>query len=327
MIASFKTRAVRWGVACAMLACTLSTGAIGQTVLAVYEAGGDNAMEAEFATDTGQRQGSGVQLKSGGSSLKLDAIGAFAFAPNGMLWGLIESGVGESILAPFDPLTGQRLGGSNYLQSGGTTLSFGEVGAMNFAPDGKLWGVIASGLDDAILAEFNPLTGQRLSGGGYLQSVGDIFAFTEVGAVAFASDGTMWGVIESGIGDALIAHFNPLTGQRLSGGAYLRSGGDPIAFSEIGAIGFAPGGGMWALLEAGSGAAIFDQFDLVSGERLGVGSYLKIFNSALPFSDIGAMTFRFDQTRAVPEPAIWAMMLLGFAAIGGKLRIRRTAAA
>ena len=49
---------------------------------------------------------------------------------------------------------------------------------MNFAPDGKLWGVIASGVDDAILARFDPITGQRLTGDGYLQSVGDIFAFS-----------------------------------------------------------------------------------------------------------------------------------------------------
>jgi len=259
--------------------------------------------------------------------LKFDSIGAMAFAPNDMLWGLIESGTGDAILSPFNPLTGERLSGSHFLQSGGDTLAFGQVGAMNFAPDGKLYGVIASGIDQAILARFDPITGQRLSGGGYLQSVGDIFSFYEIGAVAFASDGTMWGVIESGIGNAIIAHFDATTGQRLSGGAYLLSGGDSIGFGEFGAIGFAPGGGLWGLLESGTGGAIFDQFDLVSGERLGVGASLKINNGTVPFKDVGAMSFRFDRAGAVPEPAMWAMMLLGFAAIGGKMRAGRLAAA
>jgi hypothetical protein len=323
MIGFFKTDALVRGALCVLLACTATTGAVAHDVLAIFEAGGDNAMEAEFDTDTGVQQGSSHHLQSSASNLKFDAIGSMAFAPNDTLWGIIESGIGGAILAKFDAASGQRLSGGGALDSGGNPLNFAEVGATAFAPDGTFWSVFESGTGDAILGQFNPLTGQRKSGGGYLDNAGDIFSFSEIGAMTFAADGTLWGVLESGVEDAIIAHFNPLTGERLSGGWTLKRDGDTIAFDDVGAIGFSPDEGFWALTETGNGGASFDQFSMTTGEAMGVGAYLKVFNSTLQFKNVGAMAFRFAEPNAVPEPAMWAMMMFGFAMIGATLRTRR----
>ncbi|WP_298669225.1 PEPxxWA-CTERM sorting domain-containing protein [uncultured Sphingomonas sp.] len=75
---------------------------------------------------------------------------------------------------------------------------------------------------------------------------------------------------------------------------------------------------------------IFPSGDQISGETNGVVSYNAgggpLINGAT-FSS-RENSFEFDNlARAVPEPATWALMILGFGAIGGALRRRRTSVA
>jgi hypothetical protein len=60
----------------------------------------------------------------------------------------------------------------------------------------------------------------------------------------------------------------------------------------------------------------------ISG-NLGVGDYLFTFTGTSPSPYGGASTGSLTFNAAVPEPGTWAMMLLGFGAIGMVMRGRR----
>lgn len=69
----------------------------------------------------------------------------------------------------------------------------------------------------------------------------------------------------------------------------------------------------------------FAPYGPVAGAALFIGQLDDIDTSrgALSFEAAGDVTFSAAQGGAVPEPATWAMMVLGFGGIGGALRARR----
>lgn len=69
---------------------------------------------------------------------------------------------------------------------------------------------------------------------------------------------------------------------------------------------------------------VFDSGNQISGETNGVVTY-RVTSGALLTGATFATTgnaFEFDNLSAVPEPAAWGMMILGFGLVGGALRRR-----
>jgi hypothetical protein len=296
-----------------------STSALAQSVVGVYKSGGLDAYVAEFETVTGNRSGPGGYLDAG-DHIKFADMGAMTFAPDGSLWGVYRSGGTGAFFGQFNLATGKRTGNGGYL-SAGDPITFDSIGAMTFAPDGTAWGVYRSGGSNAFFGQFDPLTGDHISNGGYLDAGGTL-AFNEVGAMAFAPDGTLWGIYRSGGGRAFLAQFDPTTGHRIDIGGYL-STGDFLAFDDVGALAFDPNGILWGAYKTSDGDAFFGQFNRLTGLRVGTGVYPQA-GEHTPFSNLGAMTFEPASAAAVPEPAAWTMLVFGFGAIGVALRSRKT---
>jgi hypothetical protein len=306
------------GVAVLGLSAT-SPAAAATKALIAYGARAGNAVLASVDAQTGIGPGPGAPL-SAGAFISFSDFAGLAIAPGGTPWGIYQSGGGDAYLAAFDPLTGGRTGPGAYLDVGGH-LSFGEVGAISFAPDGTAWVTYQSGGGDAYLAAFDPLTGFRTGPGAYLDVSGHL-SFSEVGAMSFAPDGTAWVTYQAGGGDIYLAAFDPLTGFRTGPGAYLDVSGH-LSFGDVGGMSFAPDGAAWIAYQSGGGDAYLAEFDPSTGFRKGPGGYINL-GSNLAFSNFGAVAIESLPSvgGGVPEPATWAMMLLGFGIIGTTLRRR-----
>ena len=72
-------------------------------------------------------------------------------------------------------------------------------------------------------------------------------------------------------------------------------------------------------------ASIFDPRSTISGFSVGVGSgatagYHAFADNVTFATSAGSSTYNFEQAALIPEPATWAMMIIGFGGIGGALR-------
>jgi hypothetical protein len=76
-----------------------------------------------------------------------------------------------------------------------------------------------------------------------------------------------------------------------------------------------------ATLGAVDGVAGFGAANL----SLDSAGFLTLDLSNTAFRPNGSVQVQIDQTAAVPEPATWALMILGFAAVGQALRRRKVA--
>jgi hypothetical protein len=124
---------------------------------------------------------------------------------------------------------------------------------------------------DAYLGAFDPTTGQREGAGGYLSNGVEI-AFDNVGAVAFAPDGTPWVVYEGAGGKAILAAFDPVT-LHATGQALTLFVGNDLPFDHVGGLAFASDGTPWLTYNA-AGDAYLAAFDPTTGQREGPGAYL-----------------------------------------------------
>lgn len=295
--------------------CLGATDASASDVVGIYAGRTGDAILKSFDRETGQGQGTGDPLAAG-QFLDFAKVGAAAFAPDGTFWAVYSAGAGDAYFGQFDPATGARESAGGYLNNG-ANLTFANVGAMAFAPDGGLWGVYQVN-GNAFFGQFDPLTGARDGGGAYLSN-GSTIAFDNVGAVAFAPDGTLWAVYQVN-GDAFFGQFDPMTGARDGSGGYLTAG-QRLSFAKVGAMAFDTDGTLWGVYSAGAEDAFFGQFDPQTGLRDGGGGYLST-GSHVAFANVGAMTFRAQG--AVPEPATWLMMMIGLGAAGCALRKRNS---
>jgi hypothetical protein len=72
----------------------------------------------------------------------------------------------------------------------------------------------------------------------------------------------------------------------------------------------------------------FNDDNSVGGEQSsGFVDYIRIYDTALTANEVAGLTPPVAVGGAVPEPATWAMMLLGFGLVGTSLRLRRVSSA
>lgn len=82
---------------------------------------------------------------------------------------------------------------------------------------------------------------------------------------------------------------------------------------------------LWATTQDSFGNARAIQYDLATGniaQGVRLDFNLSGADSPIAWARMGAIAFRDDPTAAVPEPATWLMMILGFAAVGMTARRR-----
>ena len=183
------------------------------------------------------------------------------------------------------------------------------------------WVAYATGNGDTYLAAFDENIGLR-TGPGACPNVGDNIAFEHFGGVTFAPDGTAWIAYATGNGDTYLAAFDGSTGYRTGPGAYL-SVGENIAFEHFGGVTFAPDGAAWVAYATGNGDTYLAAFDANTGYRTGPGAYLNVGEN-IAFEQFGGVAFAPNPQPGgpVPEPASWAMMILGLGTVGARMRRR-----
>ncbi|MBN8831948.1 MAG: PEP-CTERM sorting domain-containing protein [Sphingomonadales bacterium] len=260
-----------------------------------YATGNGDTYLAAFDENIGLRTGPGA-CPNVGDNIAFEHFGGVTFAPDGTAWIAYATGNGDTYLAAFDGSTGYRTGPGAYL-SVGENIAFEHFGGVAFAPDGTAWVAYATGNGDTYLAAFD-------------------------GSVTFAPDGAAWVAYATGNGDTYLAAFDANTGYRTGPGAYL-SVGENIAFEHFGGVTFAPDGAAWVAYATGNGDTYLAAFDANTGYRTGPGAYLNVGEN-IAFEQFGGVAFAPNPQPGgpVPEPASWAMMILGLGTVGARMRRR-----
>ncbi|PZQ58473.1 MAG: hypothetical protein DI570_17805 [Phenylobacterium zucineum] len=159
------------------------------------------------------------------------------------------------------------------------------------------------------------------------------------GGFTFGPDGKLWAAVAGQAGETILGQFDLSTGNLLLGGAIRldqNTSGDtgPVPLSGFGGFTFDPDGNLWAALEGQAGDTLLGQFDLATG-NLVLGTARRLdYNitgdgAPVPFEEFAGFAFAPELAApgGVPEPATWAMMILGFGATGAMVRRRRAALA
>lgn len=140
-----------------------------------------------------------------------------------------------------------------------------------------------------------------------------------------AGPGELGGVLGfdvSGTGDflATLTFFNPFDVATAGGSAVFSFDGDIITFTQ----GDIAGGGTVAIGSTALGSSIqIDRSNLAGGQQT-INIRGTLNPSGNGFARIGGQ-FNLLQAAAVPEPATWAMFILGFGALGLGMRRRNAA--
>ena len=182
--------------------------------------------------------------------------------------------------------------------------------------------IIRDGDGEALLASFDPAT-FAYQGLTPLKSDSVAIAFERFGATFYAPDGGLWSILANNGGQANLVRLDPLSGENY-GGVLLTSDSVAIDFERLGAAYYAPDGGLWVVLAVSSGEASLIRIDPLTGENLG-GLPITVAGQVMNANQIGSVFYtpQPDVPSAVPEPATWAMLILGFGAAGVAVRSRR----
>lgn len=156
------------------------------TAWAAYAAGNGDIFLGAFDFATGMRTGIGNYLDIGNSRLGLSDFGGIAFGLDGAAWIAYATGVDDTFLASFDPLTGKRTGSGAYLDPGNSRISINDFGGLAIDPEGTAWVSYAGGGGNSFLAAFDSVTGLRLGGGNYLDVGNSRLSIEDFGGIAFS---------------------------------------------------------------------------------------------------------------------------------------------
>jgi len=160
----------------------------------------------------------------------------------------------------------------------------------------------------------------------YAASVFSQSGVTNANNALFSADGAA-ALISSG-GDLVLQYANPLTGQSIA--TNLLSLAASPAFNVLAAsIGEVIGGvatfsGEFVLVDMGAGGVLNADLSALCSSVSGSGCSLLRFRNAASFNTPGALLDGVSGVSNAPEPAAWALLMLGFAGIGWRMKsIRR----
>lgn len=313
-----------------------------------------NSILAQFDSDTGRLIAGTNQGLDGDSSgpdapLAADRIRGFDFAPDGSLWALTRNLQGNTILASFDASTGRLIAGTNQGLDGNSSgpdapIQADRVFGLAFAPTGGMYTVARNLQGNAILAQFNTMTGRLVAGtnqglDGNSSGPDAPLSFDRILGYDFAPNGDFFALTRNISGITILAKFDITTGRLVAGSNVGLDGNSsgpdaPISADRIFGFSFDADGGMWAVVRNLQGNSILAQFDPLTGRLIAGTNQGLDGNSSGPDAPVSAdrirgIAFAPDLTTppvdAIPEPATWAMMIGGFGMIGAALRRRPVA--
>ncbi|MFD0847505.1 PEP-CTERM sorting domain-containing protein [Sphingosinicella xenopeptidilytica] len=292
----------------------------GAQLKAVVKTGGSHAALVTFDPVTGENVG-GAHLNTDGASYDFDRIGSITAAPDATIRGVVKTGGSHAALVTFDPATGENIGGT-HLNTEGVSYDFDRIGSITYASDGTIRGVVKTGGSHAALVTFDPATGENIVGT-HLNTGGVSYDFDRIGSMAYASDGTIRGVVKTGGSHAALVTFDGLTGENI-GGVHLNDLGVSLDFSDVGSILFAPDGTFQALVRSAGNFAALATFDLATGTQISK-TYLNVSGVNYDFDRLGSLiyvTLSDGVPGDVPEPASLALVICGLGAAGIAMRRR-----
>lgn len=311
--------------ACALVAALQCEAAMAAEPYVAFASGAGVTALDRFDSSTGGRIDGGAYLDDSSGQLPFDHFGGMTFSPDGKLYVAFASGGGLTALDQFDPATGSRIGGGVYLDDSSGDLPLDSLGGMAFSPDGQLYVAFMSAGGLTALDQFDPLTGARVGQGVYLDDSSGALPLSRFVGMAFSPDGKLYVAFGTGAGMTALSQFDPLTGKRIGAGITFDDTSGGLPQSKFGGMAFSPEGHLYVAFGTGAGLAALDQFDLLTGARIGDGVYLDNSSGSLPLGQFGAIAFAPSIVGggAVPEPSAWVMMILGMGASGAVLRRRK----
>lgn len=159
----------------------------------------------------------------------------------------------------------------------------------------------------------------------YAASVYSQSGVTNAGDALFAANGAA-ALIAPG-GDLVLQFGNPLTGQSIAA-ALLPLASSPafnILAVSIGEVigGVATFSGEFVLVDAGAGGILNADLSVLCSSVSGTGCSLLKFRNAGSINAAGALLDGVSGVSNAPEPAAWALMMLGFAGVAWRLKKAR----
>jgi len=161
----------------------------------------------------------------------------------------------------------------------------------------------------------------------YAASVYSQSGVTNANNALFGADGSA-ALIASG-GDLVLQFANPLTGQSIA--ASLLPLASSPAFNVLAvSIGEVIGGvatfsGEFVLVDMGAGGVLNADLTALCSSVSGTGCSLLRFRNAASFNAPGALLDGVSGVSNAPEPVAWALLMLGFAGVGWRMKTLRGA--
>ncbi|MCB2113489.1 MAG: hypothetical protein R3C42_07450 [Parvularculaceae bacterium] len=161
----------------------------------------------------------------------------------------------------------------------------------------------------------------------YAASVYSQSGVTSASNALFGADGA--GALIASGGELVLQYANPLTGQSIAANL-LPLAGSP-AFNVLAvSVGEVIGGvanfsGEFVLVDMGAGGVLNADMSALCSSVSGSGCSLLRFRNAASFNAPGALLDGVSGVSNAPEPAAWALLLLGFAGVGWRLKSLRRA--